>query len=126
MQQIVFQLIAVFTGAICGALFRYKLADRFDNKDFYYGTFTANTVACAVLAFSLMISFQDFDLSCLCTATLAGTMSTYASFAYQIAKDLQDRLFKKVFIYATATLFTSLFVYFLVVALIILAKNLLR
>ena len=89
MQQVAFQLIAVFTGAICGALFRYKLADRFDNEDFYYGTFTANTAACAVLAFSLMISIRDLDLSCLCVATLAGTMSTYASFAYQIAKDLQ-------------------------------------
>ena len=127
MQQIAYQLVAVLTGAVCGAMFRYKLAERFDNGDFYYGTFTTNVAACAVLALSgFMAGVSNFDLTNLCMATLAGTMSTYSSFAYQIAKDIQKRLFKKAFVYAATTLFTSLLVYFFVAVLIALAKSLMR
>lgn len=105
--------LVIFLGGL-GGLFRFALAQKFDKKNFPYGTLLANLLA----VFTLIICRIYFKtnspiFNTLVIPSFATSLSTFSSFALQIDNFLEEKNYKKATYYCLISIFGGLAICFL-------------
>lgn len=103
-------LLVVLGGAV-GAAMRFLVAQAIPRADrFPVGTLTANLLACALLGFVASYAGASGDTVALLGTGLAGALSTYSTFAYEIVRLTESRAARVAVGYALTSVVLGLLV----------------
>ncbi|MFI3291546.1 MAG: CrcB family protein [Opitutales bacterium] len=116
-----YAIFALISASVIASLIRFKLSLKLDKPDFPLGTLLVNVISCFILAICMSINanynasagdkFIYFNLMLFEIST--GILSTYSSFAYQLATMYLKGKTKEFIRYAAYTIAFSLVAYHL-------------
>lgn len=120
-------IYALIASSVIASLIRYRLSVAFDKETFPLGTFIANVLSCCILG-TLTALIEKYDLknyeeslfyfNLILIEFSTGVLSTYSSFAYQLAMMVLNKKYKEFVRYGSYTLAFSIVAFALPIALV--------
>lgn len=98
-----FSIVLVAIGGALGGIFRYAIANKFDETIYPFGTFIVNVVGSLILGIVLFSSASD-QIVFLIGVGFCGAFTTFSSFSYQTLELWEAGRDGAVFVHAIGTI----------------------